>query len=397
MIRGLNTRQLDSTLRNIAAAVALCALTACASAPHQSAHAPGNGDGIGGTGIQHAQNGETNGDGIGGTGIVGTISGFGSIIVNGLTLEFDPKTAVETNGKPTTLEALKVGQVIRAVAGRKDGELYLDSIDIQHAVTGPVSAIDYDAQTMMVLGQSVRLNLGGDKTATSAFSNLKVGDIVSVSGLRWADGTIIATRVDEQSKDERLIIRGTATVVSSDSVQVGGLAIPLEGAVVSAPQAGEQVFASGRMINDQFVPDVVMGEAPLPFKDTVRDVSLEAYAPNAAADDGPVSIHGITIDDAALPEGTALNDRIVITGRIAAPNRITATGIERVRTVVTIHAVRGFMRPSAVRPDAPSRRPERVAPPERPEVERPQWVKPETPTPLRPEIERPQGILPPMA
>ncbi len=300
MIRGLHTRQTGGALRHIAAALLLCALTACASAPHRSAHAPGNGDGIGGTGIQHAQNGETNGDGVGGTGIVGTISGFGSIIVNGMTLEFDPKTAVETNGKPTTLEALKVGQVIRAVAGRKDGELYLDSIDIQHAVTGPVTSIDYDAQTMMVLGQNVRLNLGGDKTAINAFRNLKAGDIVSVSGLRWADGTVIATRVDEQSKDERLIVRGTAAVVTSDTVQVGGLTIPLDGTVVSTPVAGEQVFASGRMINDQFVPDVVMGEAPLPFKDDVRDVSLEAYAPSTAADGGPVSIHGIAVDNRSL-------------------------------------------------------------------------------------------------
>jgi hypothetical protein len=396
MIRGFDIRQSGGALRHIAAVLMLCALAACSTTIH-TAGAPRNGDGIGGTGIDHALNSKKNGDGIGGTGVVGTISGFGSIIVNGLKLEFDPRTAVETDGKPATLEALKVGQVIRAVAGRKDGELYLDAIDIQHAVTGPVNTIDHNGQTMMVLGQKVRLNLGGDSAAINAFSNLKVGDVVRVSGLRWADGTIIATRVDEQGKDERLMVRGTAAVVSGDSVQVGGLTIPLDGTVVSAPQAGAQVFASGRMINDQFVPDVVMGEAPLPFEETVRDVSLEAYAPKAASDGGPVSIHGITVDDAALPSGTELNDRIVITGRIAAPDKIIATGIEKVRTVVTIHAVRGAMRPSAVRPDAPSRRPERVAPPERPAVDRPQWVKPETPKPQRPEIEKPQGILPPMA
>lgn len=396
MIRGFDIRHSGGALRGIAAVLVACALAACSTTIH-TANAPRNGDGIGGTGIQHANNGEKNGDGIGGTGIVGTISGFGSIIVNGLKLEFDPSTAVETDGKPATLEALKVGQVIRAVAGSKDGELYLDAIDIQHAVTGPVTSIDHDGQTMMVLGQNVRLNLAGDKTAINAFKDLKAGDIVSVSGLRWADGTIIATRVDEQSKDERLMVRGTAAVVSGNSVQVGGLTIPLDGTVISAPQAGAQVFASGRMINDQFVPDVVMGEAPLPFKENVRDVSLEAYAPKAASDEGPVTIHGIAVDDAALPSGTAVNDRIVITGRIAAPNKIIATGIEKVRTVVTIHAVRGAMRPAAVRPDAPARRPERVAPPERPEIDRPQWVKPETPRPQRPEIERPQGILPPMA
>ena len=400
MIRGTGTR-LDtgrngSALRHIAAALVLCVLTAC-STTIQTSYDPRNGDGVGGTGIKHAQNGGKNGDGIGGTGIVGTISGFGSIIVNGLKLEFDPRTAVETDGKPATLEALRVGQVIRAVAGSKGGEMYLDAIDIQHAVTGPVSAITHGVETMTVLGQSVRLNLGGDSTAISAFKNLKTGDIVSVSGLRWADGTIIATRVDEQSKDERLMVRGTAVVVSSESVQVGGLTIPLDGSVLSAPVAGAQVFASGRMIGGRFVPDVVIGEAPLPFEENVRDVSLEAYAPKAASEGGSVSIHGVTVDDMALPAGTQLNDRIVITGRIAAPNKIVATGIEKVRTFVTIHAVRRAMRPSAVRPEVPSRRPERVAPPERPPLERPQWLKPNIPKPQKPQIEKPQSVLPPMA
>tara|TARA_R110000868_G_scaffold55283_4_gene171957 strand:- start:3866 stop:5095 length:1230 start_codon:yes stop_codon:yes gene_type:complete len=409
MIRGSGSRQNGGTLRSIAALALLCVLAACTTSPRQTAFDPRNGDGLGGTGITHAKNddktGGKNGDGIGGTGVVGTISGFGSIIVNGLKLEFDPRTAVETDGKPTTLEALKVGQVIRAVAGRKDGELYLDAIDIQHAVTGPVSAVDHDGQTLMVLGQKVRLNLGGDGAAISAFNDLAVGDIVSVSGLRWADGTIIATRVDEQSKDERLMVRGTAAVVTADAVHVGGLTIPLDGTVVSAPKAGAQVFASGRMINNQFVPDVVLGEAPLPFDDKVSDVSLEAYAPKAARDGGPVSIHGVAVDNAALPSGTEINDRIVITGRIAAPDKIIATGIEKVRTVVTIHAVRGAMRPSAVRPDVPARRAERVAPPERPPVDRPQSLRPEIPKPpekppekpQRPEIEKPQSVLPPMA
>jgi len=400
MSRGKSTQERLSALRHIAAALLVCVpmslLAACATSVTQTAYDPKNGDGVGGTGIKHAQNSEQNGDGIGGTGIVGTISGFGSIIVNGLKLEFDPRTDVETDGKPATLEALKVGQVIRAVAGTKDGKLYLDAIDIQHAVTGPITSIDHAGETMMVLGQKIRLNLGGDDAAKRAFEDLSTGDIVSVSGLRWADGTIIATRVDEQPKDERIMVRGTASVVGNGAVQVGGLSIPMNGTVVSAPEAGAQVFAAGRMINGTFTPDVVIGEAPLPFDEKVSDVSLEAYAPKSADAGGAVSIHGITVEGAALPAGTQINDRIVITGRIAAPNRITASGIEKVRTVVTIHAARPDLRPSTVRPEVT--RPERVAPP-RPEVpEIPQFIRPEAPNrPERPDIERPQGILPPMA
>src|SRR5262245_17303635 len=112
MSRGYDQRLNAKMLRACAAAAVVCLLTACAGsahmAPTQSALAapdPKNGDGIGGTGISVAKINTRGGDGIGGTGVRGTITGFGSILVNGLKLEFDHTTKVETDGKPATLEA----------------------------------------------------------------------------------------------------------------------------------------------------------------------------------------------------------------------------------------------------------------------------------------------------
>ena len=99
-------------------------------------------------------------------------------------------------------------------------------------------------------------------------------------------------------------------------------------------------------------------------------------------------IDGVKFDGASLPAGTALNDRIVVTGHITGPDAVTATNIGTVRTVVTINAARGSLRPAAIRPD--NARPERVAP--RPNIERPQNVRPETPSATRPVLERPQGM-----
>src|SRR2546421_488413 len=78
----------------------------------------------------------------------------------------------------------------------RGGKLTLDTLDIQHAVTGPITSIDQASQTLVVLGQKIRLNLAGDKPAVDAFKTLQAGDVVSVSGLRLADGTVVATRVD---------------------------------------------------------------------------------------------------------------------------------------------------------------------------------------------------------
>ena len=350
---------------------------------------PKNGDGIGGTGIRSAEAMPVNsrGDGIGGTGVRGTITGFGSILVNGLKLDFDHTTTVENDGKPTSLEALRVGQIIEGIARTKDGKLSLARLEIQHAVTGPISAIDRNAETLTVLGQRVRLNLAGDKAAMAAFRTLQAGDVVSVSGLRQADGLIIATRVDQTTDDDRIMLRGTAGAVTAASVRIGDFEIPLAPGA-TPPKTGDHVFAAGRMINGTFTPNAVIGGLPLGFGKEVTDVSLEAYASVAAGTPGPMVIDGVNVGGAALPAGTAVNDRIVVTGQIMGPNSITATSIGAVRTMVTINAARGSLRPVAIRPQG--QRPERVAP--RPGIERPQAVRPDTPATSRPGIERPQGV-----
>ncbi len=382
---GANAKPLGlRTLRVTAATVLLALLGACASAPQQVALDPKNGDGLGGTGIKTAQI-NTRGDGIGGTGVVGTITGFGSIIVNGLELEFNTQTAVVSDGRPASLQDLRIGQVVQGIARTRDGKLTLDTLDIQHAVTGPITAIDQNTQTMTVLGQRVRLNLGGDKAAADAFKTLQAGDVVSVSGQRLADGTIIATRVDQKHDDGRVIVRGDVNALTATSVRIGELNVALSpDTTVSAPKTGGRVVVSGRMINGQFAPDVVNGGDALPFGANVADVSLEAYAPVNAGSSGPLSIHGVNITGAALPPGTVTNDRIIVTGKIDGPDKIAAAAIVKVRTVVTVLQAQGSARPAAVRPDQP--RFERVNPPQR-APERPQSVTP--PVIDRPAIERP--------
>jgi hypothetical protein len=390
MSRGLNHRLSVKALRGCAAAALLSLLAACATpSPMQTAAAPDpkNGDGIGGTGVTTAKINTRGGDGIGGTGIRGTITGFGSILVNGLKLEFDNSTKVETDGKPATLEALRVGQIVQGVAHTdKNGKLSLAAVEIQHAVTGPISAIDYNAQTLTVLGQNVRLNLGADKHDLKAFTTLAVGDMVVVSGLRQADGTIVATRVDQRSDEDRIMIRGLVVSTTATTARVGNFDIALpQGSVV---KAGERILASGRLVNGVFAPDVVTTAAALPFDGDVSNVSLEAYAPQAGGSAGAINIDGVNVSGAAIPAGTAVNDRVVVTGTVTGPNAVTASNIAKANTVVTINAARGSRNhPAAMRPD--NQRPERVAP--RPNIERPQ-TRPETPSTSRPPIERPQGV-----
>ncbi|MGI9303757.1 MAG: DUF5666 domain-containing protein, partial [Gammaproteobacteria bacterium] len=138
--------------------------------------------------------------GIGGTGIqpagvsVGSISGFGSVIVNGVAYDTSAPT-ITANGEQVTEDSLQVGFVVRVerdvtVAGARAAR-----VDYSAMVRGPVenlSVIDVDTQTatMSVLGQAVETN---DLTAFRDvdLETLRDGDVVEISGVRGAEGEIV--------------------------------------------------------------------------------------------------------------------------------------------------------------------------------------------------------------
>ena len=55
-------------------------------------------------------------NGIGGTGVVGTIRGFGSIIVNGLRIAYPERVRVKIDGAAARVSDLRVGHVARVIA-----------------------------------------------------------------------------------------------------------------------------------------------------------------------------------------------------------------------------------------------------------------------------------------
>jgi len=144
--------------------------------------------------------------GIGGTGITasGTITGFGSIFVNGV--EFETGTAsVTLDGNPGSEAGLRLGMVVR-VSGTVDdtgtrgtaSEVEFDD-DVQGPLSGPIEP-DPDglSSTFTVLGVPVR----ADSTKTVfdgvGFDTLAVNDWVEVSGFFDGAGELQATRIEKK-------------------------------------------------------------------------------------------------------------------------------------------------------------------------------------------------------
>jgi hypothetical protein len=220
--------------------------------------------GIGGTGI-------TADGGIGGTGIrtdsalalIGVITGFGSICVNNVEVQYDAATPVFLNGEAASPGALAVGQTVavRAVGGASQARAR--AIEIIDAAVGPVTAVE-GGNVVRVLGQRVRIDpwtiLGAGLTDEGT-SRVGIGDTLRVSGLRSADGTIVATRVDRAPPDSkrvtgpisvalgpgRFIVQGyVAQVQAGGELRVGGIAFAAEPQLAAQLAPDRLVRVSGR-------------------------------------------------------------------------------------------------------------------------------------------------------
>ena len=122
----------------------------------------GGGGGGGGTNPPPAGGGGNDGGG-GGTGgitrtgvavAVGSISGFGSIIVNGI--EYDTSSAIFTiDDNPGSQDDLSVGHVVavRGTINDDNTNAVATSVDFGDLVEGPVSSVDTVNNTLVVLGK----------------------------------------------------------------------------------------------------------------------------------------------------------------------------------------------------------------------------------------------------
>lgn len=153
--------------------------------------------GLGGTGLL-----ANSGSGLGGTGILGEITGFGSIFVNGIEIEYDSKTPLTVNGETATHQQLAVGDVVEVLTTDANTHTHAQMINLRHEVIGRVEAVNTKASSFTVLGQTV-IQTGNQQALP------EVGAAVAVSGFRTDDHTIQATRVAPAESKHTLLRRQT--------------------------------------------------------------------------------------------------------------------------------------------------------------------------------------------
>ena len=177
--------------------------------------------------------GDTAGVGTGGTGSfsVGTVTGFGSVFVNGIRYEDNGARLVDDDGTVKVLGSgdnpLKVGMVVEVTGSVDDSGTVRTATQIAYGaeIKGPVTAVDAAAGTFSVFGISVR------STATTVYDNfggvaaLATGNVVEVHGQPDTNGRIVATYVEREATsaaefvadDGEYRLRGTVVGLSGSN------------------------------------------------------------------------------------------------------------------------------------------------------------------------------------
>ncbi|MEM8880409.1 MAG: hypothetical protein AAGC82_07400 [Pseudomonadota bacterium] len=266
--------------------------------------------------------------GIGGTGIVGTLTDFGSIVVNGLRIETDAPGIVTDAYGAFDVADLSLGHSLTIEAAANDaGLLSAARIHVTQPVVGRVGYVAPDGRSGLVGGTNVVLEAG-------AIGTLEPGQQVAVSGL-WRGRTVIAARIDlADGKADALAgavetTTATEAIIAGRRVALGRLARPVIGtfATVIGRQNGPLLEAaslsSGRFfgaagaLSSLSVEGYLQARSGAPFFEVSglghsfdREAALQAFAGRRTLFDGQYDGDFRVETGLLLPEDVSARQRL---------------------------------------------------------------------------------------
>ena len=289
---------------------------------------------------------------------LGTVDGFGSLIVNGerydesaaeVLIDERPDRAV-----PATVAAIRLGMRVEL----QHRNLVISTATVAAELIGPVSSVSASAFT--ALGQTVRINTDPARPTVfdgfNALVDLASGATVEVHGDRAANDEILATRVELKPAGLALVrIAGTASGVTGRNFSIGPLSVDATAATIVP---GGATIANGQRVVAW--TDVAYTGGTLAAK-VVRVGDLPLANNAAVAVEGPVGnfqsasnfrVGGVTVDagSAVYTGGTAAslaNGRQVRVRGTSVNGVLQATSVEFLQAahaqVLLTGAITGFV------------------------------------------------------
>jgi hypothetical protein len=306
--------------------------------------------------------------GITGTGVafaVGPITGFGSVIVNGVTYDTSSAT-FDVDGVPGTQDDLELGHYVALTGTIGDDDVTGTATNVTFGdnVEGPVSSVDSVAGSFVVLGQTVLVDGGTsvDDSCPATLAALTDVAAVEVSGPVRADGVIVATRIECKAVAGELEVTGVVSSLDTGAMtfQINALVIDYSAAMIdNFPTAGvinegDPVEAKGNALGD--LDELLATRVEYKgadFPDNEGDhAEIEGFITRfASATDFDVAGITVTTNGSTLFEGGAAGDlgpnlKVEVEGEFNASGTLLATKVEikqatNVRVVGRIDSISG--------------------------------------------------------
>ena len=166
----------------------------------------------------------------------GTVSGFGSVIVNGTRFSSVGATLRDDDGNSVNLNQLHIGMTVD-VSGTSDDAAETGSADVlevEHGIRGQVTA--KGSGTITVLNQIIKIDSTTAFQGVADLAALSVGQTVEIYGSAQADGTLLATLVEVKVLTALSVI-GPVSNITATTFDIGTLTVNFSSATVNGTLA----------------------------------------------------------------------------------------------------------------------------------------------------------------
>lgn len=173
----------------------------------------------------------------------GTITGFGSVIVNGIRFDESAAQVIDDDGRAHDRNELKLGMNVEVESSpidRRSMSAKASRVRFGAAIVGPVSAISAGTtpKTLTVLDQIVDISATTvfDKSLVNGLDSINVGDVLEVHALfDTATGHYLAKRIEPEPGAAVFKLRGIVANLDPNvqTFMIGGALIDFSGVMAA--------------------------------------------------------------------------------------------------------------------------------------------------------------------
>ena len=291
------------------------------------------------------------GGGTGGTGspvvASGTVAGFGSVVVNGITFDTSG-AAIMVNGQNGSEADLSLGQVV-TVQGTLDANGATGTaatVVFENSAEGPIDSLTPATRSLVVLGQIVVVD-EATQFGDASFSDLTIGNIVALSGFVDANGVLRATRVDRTQDaflpGTEIETRGTIANLNeaTQTFTLNRLTIDFSAAqLVNVPEselrngqvvevASRQNVMAGVLVADRVEAREVGIQGAVGEKAEIEGIVFSATAAGVVVVNGqPVRLTPDTIFEGGTVDDITVNARVEVEGTFGEDGILVVEEVE---------------------------------------------------------------------